>query len=217
MKIHKKLEQRSPEWYKLRAGKLTCSALGNILTPAKLAISKSIVEYAYEKAAEIITGEIEPMTENWQMKRGVELEPEAVRCYEEHKGVTVERVGFIEGHYHIGYSPDGLVGDDGLIEIKCPSPKVHFKTLLDGKIDGKYMLQMQGGMLASGRQWCDFISYSEGLALAVIRVERDEVICDAIKKASEEFFNRVNEYVSHHNRMVMDGAFLTTKPEVIEL
>ena len=212
-KIHEKLEQKSEEWHNLRRGRITCSELSNILTPAKLQLSKQSNTFALVKASERITGLTEPFVENWQMQRGVDNEPIAREYYETVTNKTVKEIGFFEYNedFLFGYSPDGIVGEDGLIEIKCPSPAVHLETLINKKIDGKYMLQMQGGMLASERKWCDFVSYSEGLALAIIRVHRCEETMEKITYGLLEFERLVRNTISKHNESIQSGSLLTQK------
>jgi len=212
-KIHEKLEQRSEEWHNLRRGRITCSELSNILTPAKLQLSKQAETFALVKASERITGLTEPFVENWQMQRGVENEPIAREYYETVTNKKVKEIGFYEYNqdFLFGYSPDGVVGEDGLIEIKCPSPAVHLNTLINKHIDGKYMLQMQGGMLASGRKWCDFVSYSEGLALSIIRVHRCEDTIEKIKENLLKFELLINSVILEHNNAIKNGSLLTQK------
>lgn len=127
-------------------------------------------------AAERISGDVEdtPMTSD--MWRGVESEPFARDAYAEHTGTQVTEVGFIIRHedaYSVGYSPDGLVGEDGLIEIKSPRAKGHVATALEGEVPAHYMAQIQCGLWVTGRKWCDFLSFHGGMALLPIRVTPD--------------------------------------------
>ena len=212
MKIHYKLEQRSPEWFAARCGRPTCSELSKLLTPAKLELSKSAHNFALVKAAERITKQVEQSHTSWAMQRGVDLEPVARDYYQRATNAEVEQIGFVECDdygFMLGYSPDGFVGEQGLLEIKCPSPAVHLDTLLNGSIDGAYILQMQGGMLATGREWCDFVSFSEGLALKPIRVHRDNVIIGKIMEAGQQFEELVMIAIVEHRELIELGALLT--------
>lgn len=182
------------------------------MTPAKLELSKSASTFALIKSAERITGKIEPSPSDWKMQRGVDFEPIASEYYEKQTGEKVESIGFVECDdygFSFGYSPDGFVGEQGLIEIKCPAPAVHLDTLINGTIDGAYMLQMQGGMLATGREWCDFVSFSEGLALRPIRVFREPVIIGKLLEAGQRFEELVQYAVTRHREMIENGALLT--------
>jgi hypothetical protein len=136
-----------------------------------------------------ITGNIEDEYCGYDMQQGIELEPDARGVYEYMKDVLVEQVGFID-HPHIaksGSSPDGLVGTEGGIEIKCVIRKTHLVTMLTGKIHTKYVKQMQWFMACSGRMWCDFVSYCPALGvdlqLHVIRVERDDAMIKELETA----------------------------------
>jgi putative phage-type endonuclease len=211
--LHEKLEQRSPEWFALRKGRITCSELSNILTPAKLQLSKASESFALVKASERITGLTEPFVETWQIQRGIDNEPIAREYYEKATNTKVKEVGFYEYNkdFMFGYSPDGIVGNDGLIEIKCPSPMVHLDTLINKKIDPKYMLQMQGGMFASGREWCDFVSYSEGLALSIIRVHKDLEIIEKIENQLCQFETMIQTAMDAHHKAIENGSILTKK------
>lgn len=169
MKIHN-IEQGSPEWHELRKGKLTAShgqeisANGaGLITYVKKIILAHFIE---EKA---LTGH--------DIERGNTLEPIAREKYCFENNVEVEEVGFIEYTSRSGYSPDGLVGKDGLIEIKARNDKLHFDLLVTDKIDTKTVWQMQMGMLVTGRKWCDFISYNPNFkknSMYVQRVERND-------------------------------------------
>lgn len=174
-------EQGTPEWYKVRLGNATASCFDKIITSTGEK-SASFRDYAFQLASELLTIEQDPFYQNEAMERGSELESDAREAYEEKFLEPVMQVGFILGD-GFGYSPDGLVGDDGLIEIKCPSQKVHAKYLHGNKLPTEYRAQVQGGLLVSGRKWCDFISYHPNFIkptdLFVKRIYRDE---DFIKK-----------------------------------
>lgn len=170
-------------------------------------------------AAERITGWTEdtPMTSD--MWRGVESEPFAREEYAEHFGPVVE-VGFMrreEKGWTLGYSPDGLVGDDGLIEIKSPRAKTHVATILSGEVPARYMPQLQGGLLVSGRKWVDFVSYVGGMHMAPIRVLPDPAWFDAITAACKAFEANVAAIVADYYERVADLPKTDRIPTDLEL
>lgn len=171
------IEQGTDEWHDLRRGLITASAIDCLLTAGgKPASNETSRKTLYKLLAERLTGESEASHYNDDMARGHLLEPHARDIYAQRFGPVVE-CGFIVatlGNVQIGYSPDGLVGDDGLIEIKSPRPKTHLSSLLSDTVPPEYISQVQIGLAVSGRRWCDFISYAPGLPLFVKRVARDE-------------------------------------------
>jgi hypothetical protein len=136
------------------------------------------------------------------MLHGVETEPQARMAYEAFKGVLVDEMGFIDhpSIQYFGCSPDGLVEEDGLVEIKCPNSKTHLSTLLNGKIPTKYIPQVQTQMAVMNRQWCDFVSFDprlpEDLQLFVVRVNRDDEYIAKLEEEVVAFLNEVNETVT---------------------
>lgn len=153
------VEQGSDEWLSLRKGVLTASNFSKIIT-SKGEPSKSANDYAYELAAQTLMQDVEETYKSPEMMRGNELEPLAREAYEQWSFNSVKECGFMLSNCEkFGYSPDGLVGDDGLIEIKCPKAKNHLKYLKGGKCPTEYYAQVQGGLFVSKRKWCDFISY----------------------------------------------------------
>jgi len=186
------IEQGSDEWHAIRRGVITASAIAKLLTgTGKPANNDTSRAQLYQLLAERITGEPEASFYNDDMARGHLLEPFARDLYAANYA-PVQECGFITCQLSgvvIGYSPDGLVGDDGLIEIKSPRQKTHLKSLLTNQVPGEYVPQVQTGLAVSGRAWCDFISYAPGLPLFVRRVERDEQLIAQIitaAKAAEE-------------------------------
>lgn len=155
VKIHEQLEQGSDEWFEVRRGKLTASHANTIK-----ANGKGLDTYCMDKAVEVFSEEREEHISNVHTRRGNELEPVAKAHYEVRKGVEVKEIGFAEYNDYVGVSPDGLVGDDGLIEIKCPAGKGFMYALLGSKIDSKYYDQMQMQMLVLDREWCDFVQFN---------------------------------------------------------
>lgn len=186
--VYPQMEQRTPEWYEARRGIVTASELGRLLTPTlRLAQNATSRGSMLTLAAERITGRVEETYPSRDMERGILDEPLARQAYAEHYGVDVVEVGFMVrdiGAAKIGYSPDGLVGEDGLIEIKSRLPKVQIATVLDDAVPAENMAQLQAGLWVSGRAWIDYISYSGGLPLYVKRVLPDPEWQDAITTAA---------------------------------
>lgn len=182
VKIHT-VEQRSPEWFELRKQyPLTASkaqAIGNN--------GKGLETLVYEKLAEAYSSGIVENYSDKHTERGVELEPQARTLYELETGVTVKEVGFVTNDAIspvAGASPDGLVGKDGLIEIKCFDDVKHFRMTVDGmEIESQYLWQIQMQMLVTGRKWCDFVCYNPNYekSLLIQRVEADKEMQDKIK------------------------------------
>lgn len=185
------IEQGTDEWRDLRAGIVTASTIGQLITPSTLKVASNETSrgLTLTLAAERITGRPEdsPMTSD--MWRGIESEPRARDKYAE-TVAPVRELGFMtrtgEG-WTLGYSPDGLVGTDGLIEIKSPRPKGHLRTILTNQVPSMYMAQLQAGLFVSGRDWIDYISYSGGMPMFVKRVAPDEDWFKAIKAAVTAF------------------------------
>jgi putative phage-type endonuclease len=172
--------QGSDEWKALRLGKVTASKVADIVAKTKSGYSAGRANYASQLIAERLTGTPAESFTNAAMQHGSETEPEARDAYCFYQGVTVEQVAFVP-HPNIdqaGCSPDGLVGDGGLVEIKCPQTATHLETLLGQAVPAKYQTQMQFQMACTGRAWCDFVSYDprmpESMRLFVKRVPRDD-------------------------------------------
>ena len=176
MSVLVEVEQRSDEWQKLRCGVATASCFDRIITPATGKPSASAVAYRRELLAEWLTGQPVSVKESGWMQRGTEMEPEARAFYEFEADAEVTEAGFVflDERRLIGCSPDGLVGDDGLVEIKCPAPHTHVGYLIDAKLPTAYIPQVQGALWVTGRRWCDFISYHAEMEPLIVRVKRDE-------------------------------------------
>ena len=170
------LMQGTDEWFAARRGLVTASVIGKLLTATlKVANNDTSRGLALTLTAERITGNIDPSFLSADMWRGVEDEPIARDLYAE-RYAPVEQLGFIVrdfGDYQIGYSPDGLVGDDGLIECKSRLQKIHLQTILNDRVPDENMAQLQAGLLVSGRAWIDYVSYCGGMPLWVKRVTPD--------------------------------------------
>lgn len=172
--------QGSDEWKALRLGKVTASRVADVVAKTKSGPSASRANYAAQLIAERLTGVAAESFTNAAMEHGTATEPEARAAYEFYEGVTVQQVAFVP-HPTIdqaGCSPDGLIGADGMVEIKCPNTATHLDTLLGQSVPGKYETQIQFQMACTGRKWCDFVSYDprmpENLRLFVKRVHRNE-------------------------------------------
>ena len=190
--IYDQLEQGTDEWLQARAGILTASTIGQLITAKtiKPAMNDRSRGLCQTLIAERITGHVEPVFPNRAMTRGTLLEPEARRIYAEQTGQDVTEVGFARldtDTYTLGSSPDGLVDDDGGIEIKSPSAKVHVSTVLSGTIPDYNRAQVQAFLHVTGRAWCDFISYLPGEPLCIIRDHPDPRWQNAIRSAAEQF------------------------------
>ena len=193
--------QGSDEWLQARCGKVTASRISDVVAKTKSGYGSSRANYMAELIAERMTGRPAGSFTNAAMQWGTETEPMAREQYEMHEFVDVEQVGLID-HPQIemsGASPDGLVGDDGLVEIKCPNTATHIDTLLGQSISDKYIKQMQWQMACTDRKWCDFVSYDPRMpdrhALFVKRVERDQEMIDNLEHEVEKFLSEVSEKI----------------------
>jgi len=185
------LEQGTDEWLAARCGIITASVVGQLITPktVKPATNDYSRALTMNLVAERITGYVEPMHMNADMERGTLDEPYARDLYSEHYAPAHE-VGFMvrdDFGFKIGYSPDGLVGHDGLIEIKSRRQKKHLATILADEVPLENMAQIQCGLLVSGRDWLDYVSYCGGMPLYVQRVYPDPRWHEAIKDAVQTF------------------------------
>jgi putative phage-type endonuclease len=194
------MEQRSAEWFSARLGKVTASKIDDIMVKTKYGESQYTKKYKLQLVTERLTNKVVPVFMNAAMAHGVEYEDEARVEYANKMklliGTDVREVGLID-HPSIDMSaasPDGLVGEDGLIEIKCPQPMTHTETLESGVIAKKYIHQMQWQMACTGKKWCDFVSYHPDFPkeyqLFIKRVERDD---DLISRCEESVINFLKE------------------------
>ena len=182
-------EQGSEAWLESRLGRPTASNFGKLITPTGKA-SASAEGYINELIAQKITGEIPEFFKSEAMQRGNELEASAKALYEFENDVEVVEVGLcLHDTLECGASPDGLVGDDGGIEIKCPLPHTHVSYLRAGDVPGKYVPQIQGCLYITGREWWDFMSYHPSMEDLIVRVYRDEAyikkLADLVTRAVE--------------------------------
>lgn len=184
--------QGSPEWLAARCGIPTASQFGRIISPKTLKPSEQASGYLHALLVERLFGVLGESEGSGFMERGSVLEQAAVDFYELQRGVDTQQVGFmLRDDGRVGGSPDRLVGDNGGLEIKCPSAAVHVGYLLDG-IVAKYMPQVQGCMWLSGRAWWDLCSFHPELPPALVRVERDEEFIAALATAVEKFLERLD-------------------------
>jgi putative phage-type endonuclease len=201
--VHNKLEQRSDAWYAARRGIVTASMVGQLVTPTlRVADNDTSRGVTAGLVAERITGVTETGFINDDMWRGIEMEPHARDVYSGHYQQAVE-CGFMrrdEAGWTLGYSPDGLVAEDGLVEIKCPRAKGHVATIVRGEVPAYYMAQCQAALLVSGRQWIDYVSFHAGLPLFVKRVLPDPAWHDAIVAACRKFETTAAEQVAAYEQ-----------------
>lgn len=174
------IPQGSEEWFAQRLGKITASRVADVMAKTKSGYGASRRNYMMQLLCERLTGEREEGFTSAAMQRGIDMEPIARAAYEVETGSVVDEAEFKvhPGYEDIGASPDGLVNNDGLIEIKCPNTAQHVDFLRTGKPDKKYWWQMQCQMACTGRDWCDYVSFDdrmpEALQMAHTRIERDE-------------------------------------------
>ena len=203
LKIYEQLEQRTEEWLEARRGIVTASTVGKLITPktVKPAANPESRALLQQLVAERVSGWVEETPTTNDMWRGIESEPIARDLYSEKYAPVVE-VGFMrrdETDWTLGYSPDGLVGDVGLIEVKSPRPRTHVATILSGDVPVYHMAQLQAGLLVSGREWIDYISFHGGLPMWTKRVHPDQKWFDAIIEAVRDFEHHAQLMVAMWN------------------
>ena len=201
------MEQRTEEWFAARCGKVTASRVADIIAKIKTGPSASRENYLAQLVCERMTGKPAESYSNAAMQWGTEQEPFARAAYEAAKDVLVEEVGFVS-HPTIenaGASPDGLVGEFGLVEIKAPQSSTHIQTLLDQKIPEKYIIQMQWQMACTKREWCDFVSFDprmgDGLQLFIKRVEYHPMYVAELEKEVIYFLMDVEDKINRLNKL----------------
>lgn len=209
--------QGSPEWLAMRLGKVTASRVADVIAKTKSGPSASRAKYASELIVERLTGSSPERFSSAAMAWGTEMEPEARRAYEFFRDADVSQVAFVV-HPTIadaGASPDGLVNDDGLLEIKCPETHTHIETLINQSVPTKYVTQMMWQMACTGRKWCDFVSYdprmSESMRFFCQRVERDEATIAELEREVIVFLNEVRERVDTLRRLYEPEAIETSE------
>ncbi len=216
---HANLIQGSEEWHAARCGLLTASEMKLIITPTlKAASNDKERSHLYELLAQRISGYVEPSYINDHMLRGWDDEIEARRLYGETYAPT-EEVGFITNDrwgFTLGYSPDALVGEHGLIECKSRKQKFQVETIASGEVPDEFMMQLQTGLLVSERQWIDFISFSGGLPMVTIRVFPDPEYQEAIIAAAAAFEERLEKKRAEYLDALVasEGRFIATERRV---
>ena len=195
------MEQRTVEWHKARLGKVTASRIADVMAVSKSGVAATRQNYEAQLIAERLSGNPTPGFTNAAMQWGTEQEPNARSAYSFIVDTNVEEIGFID-HPSIkmsGASPDGLIGKDGLVEIKCPNTATHLRFLEDEKIERKYRYQMNWQMACAGRQWCDFVSYDPRLpdrfGIKIIRVMRDDTLISDIEYEVAEFLAGIDDKI----------------------
>lgn len=206
------IEQRTEGWHQQRLGKATASRVADVMAKTKTGYSASRANYAAELMCERLTGERAESFTSAAMAWGTDTEPQARAAYAFLTDADVVEVGFID-HPSIpmfGASPDGLVGETGLVEIKCPNTATHIDTLLGETVPGKYLTQMQVQMACTGRAWCDFVSFDPrlpaDLQLWVKRVPRDDEAIRAIEAEVQAFLSELDAKVEALRAKYMRAA-----------
>lgn len=201
------IEQGSPEWFAQRLGKVTASRVADVIAKTKTGYSTSRDNYMAQLVCERMTGTVAESYTNSAMQHGIDNEPLARAAYESIKDVLVDEVAMIT-HPTIemaGASPDGLVEDDGLVEIKAPQTNTHIDTLLSQTVPGKYITQMQWQMACTGRKWCDFVSFDprmpEDLRLFIKRVDRDDKLIAELESEVVKFLKELDEKIEKLNKL----------------
>ena len=201
------IEQGTPEWHQQRCGKATASRISDIVAKTKSGYSTSRANYMAQLVVERMTNQVAESYTNAAMEWGIENEPFARAAYELKTGNMVNQVGAID-HPSIpmsAASPDGLVGDDGCLEIKCPNTATHIDTLLGDEPAKKYYDQMQWQMVCANRSWCDFVSFDPRmpahLQLFVRRIERNDIYIAELESEVVRFLAEVDNKVKKLNEI----------------
>ena len=201
MNIIYDIEQGSDDWLMLRLGKLTASKFADVISKGRgKEPSKTRVSYMYQLAAEILVGEPTTFFKNAAMQWGTDCEPAARAAYEIKHDIEVVECAFIEHDEFVGVSPDGLVGIDGLLEIKCPTTVTHLKYYMSGTMPAEYLAQVQGQLWVSGRDWCDFVSYDPRVRSEAdyfeLRVNRDDEYIKNLEVQCSTFIDELKELLN---------------------
>ena len=215
-------EQGSDEWLAARRGIITASVVGQLITPqtVKPASNDKSRALIVQLAAERITGQSDSVFVSDDMVRGTLHEPIARDRYADVNGVTVVEVGFMvrdDYGFQLGASPDGLIGDDGGLEIKCPRPKTHIQTILTGQVPAYHMAQVMTCLLVTGRDWWDYVSFSAGLPMWTKRVTPDPKWRDAIITAGTSADNAIAAMVQQWEHATADLPTTEYVPDEIGL
>jgi hypothetical protein len=205
---HRDLVQGSEAWHKARCGLLTASEMCLIITPTlKVARNDKATAHLYELLAQRITGHVEPHYISDDMLRGQVDEIDARGLYAKHYA-PVEEIGFVTNSawgFTLGCSPDGLVGDDGMIECKSRRQKFQAATIISNDVPDEYEIQIQTALLVTGRAWCDFVSYCGGMPMVTIRMKADAEIQAAIVNAATAFEDQAAREMEDY-RLKLSGS-----------
>lgn len=189
------VKQGTQEWLDARVGIITASHMSEIITPKTRKPSASMTKCAYRILVEEIMGRSVNDASSGFMQRGTEMEDEARAWYAYDQQVEVQRVGLVlRDDGKVGCSPDGLIGDHGGIEIKCPSAVVHMGFLLGDTSDNEYFSQIQANLWLCERAWWDFVSYCPGLPPVLVRFRRDEEFIAAMSACVDTLLERLDGY-----------------------
>jgi putative phage-type endonuclease len=196
------MDQGTDAWFAARLAKVTASRVADVVAKTKSGYSASRANYMAQLIAERLTGNVAESFSNAAMAWGTETEPFARAAYEAHTEAVVVEVGFVD-HPSIkmtGASPDGLIGLDGMLEIKCPQTATHLTTLLSENLPRKYITQMQWQMACAGRSWCDYASFDPrlpaNLSLWIKRIERDDKLISELETQVSDFLSELDEKVT---------------------
>lgn len=205
MKYYYEVEQRSDEWFQAKMGKMSASNADTIL-----ANGKGLETYIYSLMAEYYSKGEKVHYTNADIERGILLEPEAKIEFQFYTGLDIKEVGYVEFNEYILVSPDGLIGDDGLIEIKCPNDSIYFKLLLSNNIKPEYIAQMQMQMYVTDRQYCYFVSYNPNFekSLYIKKINRDEEMIEKLKKGLERGTELIKEIKENFRKVGTNGKIL---------
>jgi len=202
------IEQRTEEWFAARLGKVTASRVADLVGKTKTGYSATRDNYMAQLVVERLTQTKAESYTNAAMQWGTDQEPFARAAYEAAQNVMVEEVGFVS-HPTIewaGASPDGLVGEDGLVEIKCPNTATMIETLLSQKVPGKYFIQMQFQLACTGRKWCDYVAFDPRMPakaqMFVRRVDRDDEYIAHLEEEIAKFLVEVESQVQKLNAII---------------
>lgn len=215
--------QGTPEWDDLRRGVITASAIGSLITPktVKPAANAETRSLVAQLAADRMNGWTDSSYQSYDMALGHENEPRAIDAYAQHRGVTVSHVGFMLNDtygFPLGYSPDALVEDDGLVEAKSRRAKIHVQHVTGGGVPSEHMAQIQTGLLVTERDWLDYVSYCGGMELWIRRVHPDETWFTAIISAAKAAEEAIEQLVAKYTDAVK-GMPMTERidPYLVEL
>lgn len=197
IKIH--CDQGSEAWHEQRCGKFTASQFKDLMSGETTAGYTKLIASI---AGQVISGETEESYSNANMERGIELEPEARSFYENHTETEVEQVGFVlpenELAEWVGVSPDGLIGDDGGVEIKCPLASTHLRYIKENRLPLEYKWQVQGQLWITGRKWWDFMSYYPNMKPFILRVYPDIEMHKELKVRLEKAIKDTKEIIQSY-------------------